>query len=69
MVLRDRDTIWNSILQEKAIILNTVEIGKGSKENFMKLFRKYFMGDSENAKACKIINPEALEFRTNKTQE
>lgn len=54
-------------LLQKAIDLKTVVIGDGSqRKNFLKIFMKYFMGESENAKACKILNTEVIDFSTNK---
>lgn len=67
VIVNDQAGIWNPVLQEKSIQLATVNIGKSkNQDEFLKLFRKYFMGDSENAKACKILNPEVLNFSTNK---
>lgn len=68
IVLKEEESNWNPVMQEKSIQLQTVQVGKGSaQEGFLKLFKKYFMGDSENAKACKILNPEVINFSTNKT--
>ncbi|MES2456908.1 MAG: carboxypeptidase-like regulatory domain-containing protein [Bacteroidota bacterium] len=56
------------ILQEKQIALAQVNIGDDSqRKGFMKIFTKYFMGESENAKACKISNPEVIDFATEQT--
>ncbi|WP_276089161.1 carboxypeptidase-like regulatory domain-containing protein [Pedobacter sp. JY14-1] len=58
----------NIVMKERVIMLNNVLIGKDDKrKEFMKLFVKYFMGESENAKACKMLNPEVIDFSTEKT--
>jgi RimJ/RimL family protein N-acetyltransferase len=60
------ETLGISLLQ-KAIDLKTVVIGDGSqRKNFLKIFMKYFMGESENAKACKILNTDVIDFSSNK---
>jgi ribosome-associated protein YbcJ (S4-like RNA binding protein) len=67
LLLSDAVVVSDTVLQEQQIILDEVVIGDGSqRKNFMKTFLKYFMGESENAKACKIINPDKIEFATNK---
>jgi hypothetical protein len=55
------------VLGEKQIVLNEVIIGDAKqRKNHIKTFTKYFLGESANAKACKILNPETLEFSTTK---
>ncbi|RZK77034.1 MAG: carboxypeptidase-like regulatory domain-containing protein [Pedobacter sp.] len=67
LLLSDSMLVLDTVMQEKQIQLDVVVIGDDSqRKNFMKTFTKYFMGESENAKACKIINPEKIEFGTNK---
>lgn len=48
-------------------MLNEVVIGdKDEKKKYIKIFTEKFMGKTPNAKHCKIVNPELLEFSTNK---
>lgn len=55
------------VLGEKQIVLNVVNVGDVKQlKNHIKTFTKYFLGESANAKACKILNPEVLEFSTTK---
>jgi hypothetical protein len=56
------------VLPEKQITLNEVVVGDNSqRKEFLKIFTKYFMGESDNAKACKMLNPEVIDFSTEKT--
>ncbi|MGY4383661.1 hypothetical protein ACVWYN_000680 [Pedobacter sp. UYP24] len=67
IVIRDKSAVLDTVLLEKAVDLDVVIIGNDSqRKNFIKTFTKYFLGESENAKACKILNPEKLEFSTDK---
>jgi len=68
VVIKESSEVVNLILQEKGIALKGVVIGDESKrKNFLKTFSKYFLGESENAKACVLVNPDVLDFSTNKT--
>lgn len=68
VVITDKTTALNIQLSQKAIDLKTVVIGDGSqRKNFLKIFMKYFMGESENAKACKILNTNVIDFSTNQS--
>jgi hypothetical protein len=67
ILLDGRNALIDTIMVEKQIQLDEVVIGDGlQRKNFMKIFNKYFMGESVNAKGCKILNPEKIEFSTNK---
>lgn len=67
VLLTDKPFVMDTLMQEKQILLDEVVIGDNNqRKNFMKTFTKYFMGELENAKACKILNPEKIEFSTNK---
>jgi hypothetical protein len=58
----------NFTLQDKAIVLNEVKIGSDSRRaELLEMFKGKFLGFSENAKSCKILNPELLELSTIKT--
>lgn len=68
IILKDASKVVDIVLNEKEIVLNEVTIGsKSQRERYIKLFIKAFMGQSPNAEYCKILNPELLEFSTNKT--
>jgi RimJ/RimL family protein N-acetyltransferase/ribosome-associated protein YbcJ (S4-like RNA binding protein) len=68
IAIADRPETLNISLLQKAIDLKTVVIGNGSqRKNFLKIFTKYFMGESENAKACKILNTDVIDFSTNQS--
>ncbi|MES2827789.1 MAG: carboxypeptidase-like regulatory domain-containing protein [Bacteroidota bacterium] len=55
-------------LQERRITLNEVIIGNKSRRNkHFKTFFDNFIGTSENAQSCKILNPEIIEYTTNGT--
>jgi len=57
-------------LQENPIALKTVDIvalSKSDREKYLKLFIKLFIGESENADKCKLINPDAVNLNYDKT--
>ncbi len=67
IIIRDKSVVLDTVLQERSVVLDEVVIGDNNqKKGFIKTFTKYFLGESENGKACKILNPEKLEFSTNK---
>lgn len=68
VIINDKAENVNLILSEKQTMLNEVVVGgkKTNDESHLKTFIKYFMGESANAKACKILNPEIIEFSTSK---
>ncbi len=67
VILQDKSESADLVLGEKQIVLNEVIIGdKNARAKHLKTFIKYFMGESANAKACKILNPDVIEFSTTK---
>jgi hypothetical protein len=68
VIVNDKPEIVDITLTEKQTMLNEVVIGgkKTRDDAHLKTFIKYFMGESANAKACKILNPEILDFSTAK---
>jgi ribosome-associated protein YbcJ (S4-like RNA binding protein) len=67
VLVTEKSAVIDTIMTEKQIQLDEVVIGNGSqRKEFLKTFSKYFLGESENAKTCKILNPEQIEFSTNK---
>ncbi|MBC7398731.1 MAG: carboxypeptidase-like regulatory domain-containing protein, partial [Mucilaginibacter sp.] len=67
VIVQNKPETVSMVLGEKQIILNEVIIGdKAARAKHLKTFIKYFMGESSNAKACKIINPDVIEFSTTK---
>ena len=68
VVIKESSEVVNLVMPEKSITLKGVSIGDESKrKNFLKTFTKYFLGESDNAKACVLVNPEVLDFSTNKS--
>ncbi len=71
IAVNDKSEIYNVTLSEKRIELPGVIVGavkpkkvlEEEKSN-LKLFIKKFLGETGNAKNCKILNPEILEFST-----
>ncbi|MFD2874084.1 carboxypeptidase regulatory-like domain-containing protein [Mucilaginibacter ximonensis] len=53
-------------MQTKPILLNKVITDKRAWERNYQLFKENFLGTSENAKACTILNPELINFSTQK---
>jgi hypothetical protein len=68
IIVNDKAETATVTLTEKKTMLNEVVIGarKTKDDAHLKTFIKYFMGESANAKACKILNPEIIEFSTTK---
>jgi hypothetical protein len=67
VIVQDKSESVDMILGDKQIVLDEVVIGdKAARAKHLKTFVKYFMGESANAKACKIINPDVIEFSTTK---
>jgi hypothetical protein len=68
VLLRDKQATANFVLKQKPIALNEVLIGTDShRPEILKLFTDKFLGVTENARSCKIINPQIIEFTTNKS--
>ncbi|WP_214226101.1 carboxypeptidase-like regulatory domain-containing protein [Pedobacter sp. B4-66] len=66
-VVLEKSVVLNFILTEKQIVLDEVIIGNNNqRKNFLKTFTKYFMGESKNAKECKILNTDIIDFSTEK---
>ncbi|GAB3936769.1 carboxypeptidase-like regulatory domain-containing protein [Mucilaginibacter myungsuensis] len=69
LIVRDAPVTFDTVMQVKPVMLAQVNIGrKVDRESYLKTFIKYFMGESANAKACKIMNPNIIEFSTNKSE-
>lgn len=67
VIIKDADEAINLTVTEKTIMLDEVIIGnKNTRAKYVKTFIESFMGESANAKYCKILNPDLLEFSTNK---
>jgi hypothetical protein len=65
VILKSQSETLDLTLSEKQILINEVIIGdKSARLTHLNTFIKYFMGQSANAKACKILNPEIIEFST-----
>jgi hypothetical protein len=73
VIINDKAETLNITLGEKQIVLNQVVVGavkpkkiQEQEKSYLRTFVKKFMGESENAKSCKILNPEILDFSTSK---
>jgi len=65
VIIQDKSASLNIIMTEKPTVLREVTIGKDSqRQNNIKIFLKNFLGESESAKQCKILNLEILDFST-----
>jgi len=56
-------------LKEDVIALNTVNItalSNSARKKYLKYFIKYFIGESDNASKCKLLNPEAVNLSYDK---
>jgi hypothetical protein len=60
----------NIVLKENKIALNTVVIKAGKadplREEYLKVFKQYFIGESFNSLDCEIVNPEVLNLYYNR---
>jgi hypothetical protein len=58
----------NAQLKEDNILLGTVTVtGTGpNHDKYLKLFTKYFIGESTNSRLCKILNPQVLNIHYDK---
>ncbi|MGY4385973.1 hypothetical protein ACVWYN_003023 [Pedobacter sp. UYP24] len=68
VLIQDKSAAVNITLSEKQIILAEVVIGNGSQRAAqIRTFIKNFLGESQNARNCKITNLDLLEFSTKQT--
>lgn len=57
------------ILKPSSVILAEVEVkalSKKKRKKFLKKFTQAFLGETDNAKSCKILNPEVIDFQKEK---
>ena len=67
VILTDAPQAIDITLNVKQVMLDEVNVGdKSQREKYVKTFTQSFMGESANAKYCRITNPELLEFSTAK---
>jgi hypothetical protein len=65
--VRDKPVITDFIMKVRPTELNEVVIGTDSRRaEMLRIFTSRFIGMTENAKSCTIINPKIIEFTTNK---
>jgi len=68
VIVQDQSAIAQVTMQQKLNMLREVVIGNNkARTKFMKIFIKNFLGESDNAKSCKILNPEIIDFSTKST--
>lgn len=67
ILIQDKSVVFNLKLIAKAQNLREVVIvGDGQRHNYLTTFKKFFLGESENAKKCKILNLDVLNFSSEK---
>lgn len=65
MMLKEQSANVTFMLAVKAVILNQVNIGADKNwAQYFEIFKKQFLGTTPNALACKIMNPEVINFST-----
>lgn len=66
-IVQDKSLHISIIMKVKPILLNVVNIGTDNNwRNHYALFKDQFLGTSENAKNCVILNPEIINFSSQK---
>jgi len=65
VMLKEHSANIDFKLAVKSVVLNQINIGtdKNWAQHF-EMFKKQFLGDTPNALACKIVNPEVINFST-----
>ncbi|MEJ7560833.1 MAG: carboxypeptidase-like regulatory domain-containing protein [Pedobacter sp.] len=67
VLIQDKSIVLNIRLTTKSQNLKEVIItGDGQRLKYLTTFKKFFLGESENAKRCKILNLEVLNFSLEK---
>ncbi|MBE9661031.1 carboxypeptidase-like regulatory domain-containing protein [Mucilaginibacter myungsuensis] len=66
VIIKDKNVTVNVALKVKATELREVVIGPDRWEERYAIFKRQFLGTSDNAKECTIINPKVISFSTNK---
>jgi hypothetical protein len=68
VIVLNKSVTADLVMKPKPIELNEVVIGTDSRRNEMlRIFTNKFLGVTENAQSCTIINPKIIEFTTNKS--
>ncbi|MBE9663322.1 carboxypeptidase-like regulatory domain-containing protein [Mucilaginibacter myungsuensis] len=68
VVIRDSSVTANIILKIKTTDLKEVVINPAERARNYALFRNAFLGMTENAKSCTILNPEVVSFKFDKKE-
>ncbi|MES2428560.1 MAG: carboxypeptidase-like regulatory domain-containing protein [Bacteroidota bacterium] len=67
VIVQNKSESVDLVLGDKQIVLDEIVIGdKDARAKHFKRFVIYFLGETRNAKACKILNPDVIEFSTSK---
>lgn len=67
VILKNSSGSVSFIIKEQQIALKEVVIGSNSKrKELLKTFIERFLGPTENAKSCEILNTDIIEFTTEK---
>jgi hypothetical protein len=68
VIVLNKSVTADLVMKPMPIKLNEVVIGTDSRRNDMlRIFTNKFLGVTENAQSCTIINPKIIEFTTNKS--
>ncbi len=61
IIISDKSVTVDFTLKENAVMLNEVVVRVDpNREKYIAQFKKYFIGETPNAKICKILNPQVL---------
>ncbi|GAA4335321.1 hypothetical protein GCM10023149_43250 [Mucilaginibacter gynuensis] len=67
VVIHDKSVDISFALEVKSIVLNEVKIGANkNRERYYAIFKDQFLGTSDNARNCVILNPEIINFNGQK---
>lgn len=68
ILLKNSSINLDFTIRDKSIMLDEVSIGNDSRRaEMLQTFKDRFLGHSDNARNCEILNTEVLEFSTTKT--
>ena len=66
VVIQDKSVTLNiKLIAQEQTLREVVIVGDIKRLNYLKLFKKYFLGESNNAAGCTILNSEVLNFTMN----
>lgn len=67
ILIQDKSLVFNlKLIATVQSLREVVIVGNGQRHKYLSTFKKFFLGESENAKECKILNPDVLNFSSEK---